>query len=111
MELKSLVEWGKYVIVAAPLIGASATVIIYAEELKNSIGDIRKEQAEIRQTQNMIRAAQTGIGDKITAGHDRIIDRATRGIPALSHDIGRLTGILEERARREHSRGRTEHER
>ena len=95
METKSLVEWAKYVAVALPLIGASATIIIYAEELKNSIGDIRKEQTEIRKMQGTIVDTLERRLDKVEDGHDRIVSEVSRATTTLAIEVGRVSGRQE----------------
>lgn len=100
MELTTLVDWLKYGLVAAPLVGASATVIMYAEDLRGSLADIRKEQGEIRQTQHTI----VGRFDKIEAGHDRLDDtiedtgKAILGsMVTLGVEVGKVSGRQEKR--------------
>ena len=95
MEMKSLIEWTKYAVIAGPLVGASATVILYAEDVRKSIGDIRKEQVEIRKTQGKIIADMDTRFDKIEAGHDRIVSEVNSATRPLGFELGRLVGRSE----------------
>ena len=102
MDTPTLVSWAKYIAVALPLIGASGTVIIYAEELKNSIGDIRKEQKEIRKSQASIIGTMDTRFNKIETGHDRLDDTIEdtgktilESMVTLGIEVGRVSGRQE----------------
>lgn len=95
MDTPTLVSWAKYVAVALPLIGASATVVLYAEDLTNTLADIRKDQGEIRETQKTIIKTVDRRLDKIEDGHDRIVSEVTRATTALAVEVGRVSGRQE----------------
>ena len=84
MERRSVVELAKYAAMVLPLVGAAATVVVFAEETKSALADIRKEQAEIRRTQaNIVHAVEKG--------NDRIVDAVSRGSLALAVELGRVS--------------------
>ena len=95
MDTPTLVSWAKYVAVALPLIGASATVIVYAEDLRGSLADIRKEQGEIRKTQHTIIDTVDRRLDKVEDGHDRIVSEVTGAMTTLAIEVGRVSGRQE----------------
>ena len=84
MERRSIVELAKYLVMAVPLIGAAATIVLYAEDVRNSLADIRKEQAEIRRT-------QASIVHAVEAGNDRIVNAVSHGSLALAVELGRVS--------------------
>ena len=111
IDRKSLVEWGRFVIVAVPLVVTATTLVISAENFSTELAaihaeqiNIRKELAlqtadleEIRKTQGAIRGTQDRRFDKIEDGHDRII-----GVIADSaHRTAVVLGRVSERTRKE----------
>ena len=94
----TVIAWAKYLAMAVPLIGAAGTVVHFAEDIRSSLADIRKEQVEIRRMQGTIVSTMDRRFDKIEDGHDRIVSEATAGMSGLAIEIGRVSGRLEERA-------------
>ena len=88
MERQSLIEWGKYLGLALPLIGASATVVIYVEDIRSSLADVRGEQDEIRDMQATIITTMDRRFDKIEDGHDRVVGAVSSTGISLALAIG-----------------------
>ena len=84
MDTRSKIEWLKYAALVLPLAGAAATIVLYAEDVRNSLADIRKEQVEIRRTQATIVHA-------IETGNDRITAEVARNGLALAVELGRVS--------------------
>lgn len=92
-----VVSWGKFAVVALPVLSAVAAVFFYLEDSRGSFDDIKKEQVEIRkelalQTSDLeeIRSAQGTILETVEHGNEKVEGLIVDALQGMAVTLGRL---------------------